>query len=113
MDGFQSPDLEADADGRRRRRPRGGQGPVVVAAAIAEPVTLWVEAEQWHQQGLGADPIALIRHRDVPDAGPHGHAWPPRPQGHHARKATGAARSTTTGSAKRTPRAWSSRARGL
>ena len=36
-----------------------------------------------------------------------------RMPGHHARKATGLARSTTTGSARRTLRAWSSRARGL
>lgn len=59
MQGFLSPQFEADADGAGAWL-KGFKCPVEKAAAVAETETLTIEADQWNQQEIGHQPIPLF-----------------------------------------------------
>src|SRR5690606_5270865 len=67
MDGLEPAQLEADADRARPRR-QGGEGAVVIAAAVAQAIALFVEADQRHQQNGRPHHFALRRDGYVPKA---------------------------------------------
>src|SRR5690606_29468997 len=67
MDGLEPAQLETDTDCARTGR-QGGEGAVVIAAAVAEAITLFVEADQRHQQDGRPHDFSLRRNGYVPEA---------------------------------------------
>ena len=58
VDRLQTPKLEPDTDGARfgwRRGNRAG----IEAAALAQPVALSIEADQWHDQQVGKNRLSV------------------------------------------------------
>jgi hypothetical protein len=95
--------LVAVGDAQRERARHAFQRAVVIAAAIAQPVALGIEAQARDQQGR--------RPLDEAQRGRHLHAHlvhQHRLVQLHSVKASGASRSMTTGSARRTPASASS-----
>ena len=104
VDGLETPELEADADGQRLRV-HGGERPVVVAAAVAEPKASASNPTSGTRSAVGRTTSPLGRNRNVPDA-----TLEPRP-GRQAQNSSGCPFSTTTGSAARAPCSTSRRTR--
>ena len=88
--------LECHAD-LERLRCHDGEGPIKVAAAVTQPVTLRVKTNRRDEQGLRANHGGAIRHWQVEHAFGHRRPGPPfaelkrRPFLHHDRERSGGA----------------------
>src|SRR5690606_390408 len=66
-DCLEAAELEAHSDRERARR-QAGEGPIVVAAAVTEPIARVVHSDQRNQQDIRPHGIRLGRDRYAPDA---------------------------------------------